>query len=200
MELMEAILKRRSARSFKSDHVPEEVITEMLKAAQAAPSGGNGQPHIFGIIRDEKIKKALAKAAGNQMWIADAPLVIACCAVLDENPCEMPDDDFGIEVNKLRWGSELWRYMTEYSDWDGIAKLLANAAPMIPTEHIFLTAVSHGMSACFVGWLDVEKASEILKLPDDVKCLFLLPVGYPTEPPAPIERKSLDEISFCDTY
>lgn len=62
MDLKTAILTRRSARSFKEDiPVPDTVIQEMLQMAQAAPSGGNGQSHLFGIIREKSTKKALAE-------------------------------------------------------------------------------------------------------------------------------------------
>ena len=78
--------------------------------------------------------------------------------------------------------------------------LLANAAPLIPAEHIFLTTVSHGLSACFIGFLDMEKASRVLRLPEHKICLFLLPVGYPKGGAAPKEKKSRKEISFYNAW
>jgi nitroreductase len=67
-------------------------------------------------------------------------------------------------------------------------------------EHMFLTAVSHGLSACFIGFLDVNKANEILDLPDNITCLFLLPVGYADEIPKEKDTKSIDEISFNNIW
>ena len=155
---------------------------------------------MFGIVRDAATKRALAEAAGSQMWIAEAPVIVACCARLDNNPNTELEDDFGIAVNRLRWGDTFWSYLTDYKNWREVACLLANAAPMIPSEHIMLTAAANGLSSCFIGWLDVEKASDILRLPDDIRCLFLLPIGYADEQPAPQRRKSLEEISFYDVY
>jgi nitroreductase len=200
LELESAILTRRSARKFKSEPVPEEIIEEMLRMAQAAPSGGNGQSHVFGVIRDAQTKEALAEAAGGQMWIAGAPLVVACCSRLETELDSDPEDDFTSIVNRLRWGADFWEYLLRYKDRRAVSTLLANASPLIPAEHMFLTAVSHGLSACFIGWLDVARASAILGLPDDIRCLFLLPVGYPAEEPKPIGRKGIDEIAFWDAY
>lgn len=105
MDLKTAILTRRSARSFKEDiPVPDSIIQEMLQMAQAAPSGGNGQSHLFGIIREKSTKTALAEAAGGQMWIASAPVVIACCARLPVNFRELPPDDFGLTVDPFEMG------------------------------------------------------------------------------------------------
>jgi len=67
-------------------------------------------------------------------------------------------------------------------------------------EHIFLTAVSYVLSACPIGYLDVDKASEVLSLPEHLACLFLLPVGYADEQPGEKNLKSIDEISFYDKW
>lgn len=200
MELMEAIKKRSSVRAFTDKPVPDEIITEMLEAARCAPSGGNSQGWMFGIVRDRKLKSELAEAAGNQMWIADAPVVIACCADISWDMKDLPNDDFGLIVNKLRWGEDFVNYMNNCPDRRSINKLLANPTPLIAGEHIFLTAVSHGLSACFVGYLDTDRASYILQLPEHICCLFLLPVGYAAEPATQQPKKNIEEISFKDTW
>ena len=76
----EAIRQRRSIRKFKADPVPDECITELLESARLAPSGCNAQPWRFKVVRDPEKKLHLAKAAHNQMFIAEAPVVIVCCA------------------------------------------------------------------------------------------------------------------------
>lgn len=200
MEFAEVVKARRSARSFKQAKVGPAIIEEMLDAARLAPSSGNGQSHLFGIVEDEALKLALAKAAGGQMWIADAPLVIACCATLEEDLKDLPEDDFGLIVNQTRFGKPFLEYLNEYEDRRIVKALFANATPLIPAEHIFLTAVSHGLSACFVGYLDVLEASRVLHLPEDKVCLFLLPIGYAEGEPSAKQVKSTKEISFRNTY
>ena len=200
MELYTAISKRRSIRKFKSTPLPDGAVEAMLEAARLAPSGGNGQTHIFGIVCDETLRRGLAHAAGNQLWIADAPVVIACCARLGTDVSELPENDFGVEVNRLRWGNTLWNYITACPERHGASVLLANSAPLIPMEHIALTAASLGLSTCFIGWLDTVRAGELLGLPDDIRCLYLLPVGYADEEPRAIERKTVQQISFTDRF
>ena len=55
MEILEAIHKRRSIRSYSSQPVPEELITQIIRAGMAAPSAGNEQPWHFIVITDRKI-------------------------------------------------------------------------------------------------------------------------------------------------
>lgn len=200
MEILDAILNRRSARSYEARDIPDNILSELLLAAQAAPSGGNGQAHVFGIVREQPRKDALAEAAGGQKWIADAPVVIACCARLDKDWRGLPENDFGLRVNNLRFGDRFVRHLLAYPEWQETAVLLADAVPLIPAEHMILAAKAHGIEGCIIGWLDVQKASEILKLPEDIRCLYLLPVGYPARAPGAKKLRSLEEISFYETY
>ncbi len=56
------------------------------------------------------------------------------------------------------------------------------------------------LSGCWVGYLDIKKASEILNLPDDIVCLFLMPLGYAAEKEEKNEKKSLEELVFYDKW
>lgn len=200
MTVYEAINERRSVRKFKNIPISDDIINGMLEAARLSPSGGNAQGYVFGVIRDIELKSQLAQAAGNQMWIASAPVVFACCADISWDIANQPDDDFGMNVNNLRFDANFINFMKAYPNRQECMRLFENATPLIPTEHIFLTAVSHGLRACFIGYLDIEKASEVLNLPKYLSCLFLLPVGYADEVPEQKKMKSVNEISFYDKW
>ncbi len=200
MELMQTIIARRSIRRFKPDPVPGPVLAEMLEAARLAPSGGNDQGHVFGVVTDAGTKHRLALAAGSQMWIADAPIVIACCAELDWDLADQPETDFGRQVNDKRFGRDFIRYLCAYPDKYARMRLFENATPLIPMEHISLVAASYGLGSCMVGLLDVERVDRILNLPPHISCLFLLPVGYPAATPGKKHTKSLEEIVFHETW
>ena len=200
MTLFEAIEKRRSVRKFKDTPIPKGIIDEMLEAARLSPSGGNAQNYAFGVVTDNDLKMQLAQAAGNQMWIASAPVVIAGCGDISWDIAEQPEDDFGLIVNYLRFGRDFVNFMKQYPNRRACMKLWHNSTPCIAMEHMFLTAVSHGLSACFIGYLDVDKASEVLNLPNNLVCLFLLPVGYADEIQSDKELKSVEDISFYDKW
>lgn len=200
MKFIDVVRKRRSSRKFSNKPVPREIVDELIEAARLAPSGGNGQNWCFGIIRDEVLKSELAIAAGEQEWIATAPIVIACCAKLDGDLKYVPEDDFGLEVNIARFGKDFISYMNAYPDRKTINTFWNNSVPLIPGEHMFLCAVSHGLSACWIGDLDIRRAGEILRLPEDMVCLFLLPIGYACDEPKEIERKAIEEIVFYERW
>jgi nitroreductase len=78
----DAIEKRRSIRKFKRDSVPDEHIMALIEAARLAPSASNTQPWRFKIVSDDEIKVKLAEAAYHQSFVAQAPVVLVCCADL----------------------------------------------------------------------------------------------------------------------
>ncbi|MBO3803266.1 MAG: nitroreductase family protein [Candidatus Brockarchaeota archaeon] len=77
MEVFEAIAKRRSVRKYKSDPIPEEALLRVLEAARLAPSAGNRQPWRFVVVKDAGRRAEIAKAANDQRFVAEAPVVIA---------------------------------------------------------------------------------------------------------------------------
>jgi nitroreductase len=114
MELMKVIRTRRSARSFKPDAISEAILAEILEAGRLAPSLGNAQGWYFGVVKDEQVKQQLAQAAGNQTWIATAPLVIALCANINWHLQPPAEDDFGLVVCLTRYGADFWNYLHCY--------------------------------------------------------------------------------------
>ncbi len=85
MDVYEAIIKRKSVRSFKDEEVPDEIISRLLEAARLAPSASNRQEWRFVVVRDQVMRKKLAEAARGQKFVAEAPVVLACCAETDEH-------------------------------------------------------------------------------------------------------------------
>jgi len=59
--LQELAVNRRSIRGYdKTKDVPDEWVRRILDCARWAPSGGNGQPWEFIVIRDEKTRHQIA--------------------------------------------------------------------------------------------------------------------------------------------
>lgn len=67
MNVSEAIERRYSARAFKPDPVPAEVMRDILQRAHQAPSGGNLQPWRVYAVAGEPLKELVAKAAADGM-------------------------------------------------------------------------------------------------------------------------------------
>jgi len=173
MHVIEAIQKRRSIRKFKKEKIKDEYINLLIYAASLAPCAGNTQEWRFIIVNDERKKEELAKASYKQMWMKDAPVIIAICA--DE------------EEIRNRYGSRGVR-MYMYLDC------------ALAAENLILAAQSLGLGSCIVFAFDDEEVSEILKLPPHIKPIMLIPIGYPDEEPKMPFKKDIGDITFINEY
>jgi nitroreductase len=82
MELMQAILNRRSVRKYSDAPVADKDIHRMLEAAMMAPSAGNAQPWQFVVIRDRTKLETIPQIHPYAKMAADAPLGIMVCGDL----------------------------------------------------------------------------------------------------------------------
>lgn len=171
MDLFEAIEKRRSIRRYRPDPVSDEHLKKILEAARLAPSGKNLQPWRFVIVRDAERKKMLAKASMNQMFIAEADVVV----VILSDP-------------------------TIYSSPGTKRRIPYLQDPMIAVEHMVLAATALGYGTCWIGAFDGDEVKRIVKAPERLAVIALLPIGVPDESPPPKPRKPFEEIFFKEEY
>ncbi len=83
MDVIEVIRKRRSVRSYADRPVEPEKVQRLLEAARLAPSASNRQESRFVVVTQRERRAALARAANDQRFVADAPVIIAACADTD---------------------------------------------------------------------------------------------------------------------
>jgi len=77
-ETIQLLRNHRSVRDFDPDREVSEAHTEtIIEAALAGPNWINGQQVSLIEVREPERKSALAKAAGYQRWIEEAPVFLA---------------------------------------------------------------------------------------------------------------------------
>jgi nitroreductase len=77
MDIWQVFKKRHSVRNFDSrKDVSNDLIEKIIEAAKTAPSAGGLYPTDFIIVRDQKTKEQIARAALRQDFVAQAPVVI----------------------------------------------------------------------------------------------------------------------------
>ncbi len=69
------ILNRRSVREYKDKEVPDEYITEIIKAGQFAPTARHNQAVEFITIKNQKTKDAIFEIVGQEL-VKMAPVLI----------------------------------------------------------------------------------------------------------------------------
>lgn len=165
MDILEIIKNRRSVREFQKKEIPKEIIEKLIEALIWAPSAGNLQSRKFYFIFNQKIKEELAKVALGQDFIAQASLVIVGCT----------DDKIS-----LRYGE---RGKNLYSICDVSASI----------QNLVLLAHAKGLGTCWIGSFDEGEVSKILSLPENLRPIVILPVGWPAEKPEAPPRVSKEK-------
>jgi len=124
-------------------------------------------------VKNSEVKRRLAEAALNQKFVEEAPIVIVVCA----------DESRSFKGYGLR-GKSLY--------------CIQDTAAAI--QNIHLAACSLGLATCWVGAFKEEDVRKILDIPDRVRPVALVPVGYPAEKPSPPLRRPLSQIIHYEKF
>lgn len=189
MSLEEAIARRRSVRRFRGEPLSLSQLSQALWAAQgitdarglrAAPSAGATYPlevfvfvgrggveglaegiyhynvknHSLHLHEGGDQRGELASAALNQEFIAQAPVDIVLCALY--------------ERTSRGYGRRAERYVPMEVGHVG--------------QNVSLQAVALGLATVMVGAFEDERVSILMDLAEEVKPLYIIPLGKPFSP------------------
>jgi len=146
MDVIEAIKTRRSIRKFAGAPVDEGTITELLKAAMAAPSSKNEQPWVFVIIDDRKVLYGVPKFHPYAEMVKSAPVAILVCAdkrrFLSEEvwiqDCAAATQNILLSAHGLGLGAVWLGIYPRVERMEGMEKLLNLPEPIIPFSLVVL--------------------------------------------------------------
>jgi nitroreductase len=173
METSKCIRSRASVRGFRPEDVPDAAVAEILSAATQSPCAGNIQEWRFVVVKNPGNRMRLAEAAFAQATIAKAPVSVVVCADLKE---------IG--------GAYGERGQNLYSVQDAACAAYG----------IMLAAWEKGIGSCWVGSFNEQNVRDILVLPSHVRPLAIIPLGYPSSPPAKPKRKDLSQVMRREFY
>jgi nitroreductase len=171
MDIYEAMRTRTSVRGYRRDPGADDTLKRVLDAARIAPSGKNGQPWTFIVVRDAETRARLVPACKGQGFIAEAPVVIAAC------------------------GREELAYQKMGGYWNSLPVDIG-----IAFAHLMLAATAEGLGTCWIGAFLEEEVRTILGVPPGVKIVALTPLGHPKGDRSTRPRKALDEIVMNERW
>ncbi|MFC1872276.1 nitroreductase family protein [Chloroflexota bacterium] len=209
-EFLELVKKRRSIRRFKPDPVPDEYVEKMIEAARWSPSGANGQPWEFIIVKDQETKNKMAELWLPHRWeqyFIDHTRVEGVKTVggLANPPKDLPafkDAPVLIVVCGDRRTYQATVLSTHFMIGEGgtgggYLKNMGNA-----TYTLHLAAAALGLASQWFSVLEVwgEELKTLLGVPPMLQIHTVVPVGYPAYEPAPSYRRSFEEIVHHERY
>lgn len=171
MDVMEAIRKRRSVRAYQGKPIPQGLLDELTEALRLAPSACNYQPWHFIIVTDPAQRQAVSQACRGQAFIAEAPVVIVGCGLVDESYARMGGYWSSCEIDVA-----------------------------VALDHLTLAAVEAGLGTCWIGAFSENEVKRVLGIPKNVKPVGLITLGYPASETASPGRKPRDQVFSLNKY
>ena len=167
MDFFDAIKTRHSIRAYAETALEDEKLEQILKAANQAPSAGNLQAYEIYLVKRGDLRAELARAAYDQEFLAQAPIVLVFCAHAARS------------VGRYgKRGVELY--------------CLQDAT--IACTFAMLAATALGLSTVWVGAFDDEKVRRTINAPQAHRPVAILPIGYPAEATRYRPRRSLSDL------
>ncbi len=193
----EVLKDRRSIRKFDGKPVKDEDLEQIIEAARLAPSGTNRQPWRFVLLKTEAEK---ARVAGSiiQPFVLEAPAVFICCLDKKAYTKGMVEKRMDELVQSNVISEEAAGYISQFKmpDKPEDVKIPPDAYIDlgIAVQQMALMAEALGLGSCWVRLINPGQIHEQLNLPDELKVVAVLPVGYPAQSPPPRPRLERDEI------
>ena len=201
MELMQAILERRSVRQFLDEPIPDQDLRDIIDAARWAPSASNQQMWKFVIIKNKTILAQMSQlvidkidklsvesgraelhgAKSYSTFFNQAPVTISVfMKPYGKNKSEEAFRSLGYseqEIQRLRG----------YVDIQSIGAAIQN---------ILLAAHVKGYGTCWMCAPNIAapEIEKLLEAEEPWQLKALIPLGRPAQIPKPTSRKALDEI------
>lgn len=152
IETLQVIHSRKSVRTYTDKQVSKEAITELVKAAMAAPTAVNKQPWAFIAIDERKVLDQLAEELPYAKMLKHATAAIVVCG----------DTQKALEG----WENIFW-----VQDCSAATQNILLAA-----EAMQLGAV---WTAVYPATDRMHTVTNILHLPEHIIPLNVIPIGYP---------------------
>ena len=206
-DLLRLMKTRRSIRRYEEEDVSDELLEKLIEAARWSPSGDNGQPWRFIIVRDPETKKALAKIAAEGSGRRFTAEYLT--GRMQERFEGLKDPDKREKAFRKLTSGEVSAFLAnapviivvcaKLDVWD----VLIDSA--MATQNMLLMAHSLGLGSCVVvapvsDMRDDIKVMKLLKIPPGYKVAAPVAIGYPQERPNPRPRLSLEEIIFYEEF
>ncbi len=192
MDVFEAIRTTRAMRRLDpSRPVSDDDLWTIVEAGTKAPSGGNGQPARWLVVRDAEKRAKLGEIYAKS-WAPVAEMYRARVPAEDATTTRV--------LNSADW---LGAHMGEAPVIIVPCAKSGDPASIYPgVQNLFLAARALGLGTTLttVHKLYEQEVRDVLAIPEDVTTFALIPVGYPTGRWGEAQRRPVEEVTYWDTW
>lgn len=173
MDFFDAVTNLGAVRKYEKKEVDDKLIGVMLHMANNADSVGNVQGWEFIVVKDPEIKSQLSKAALKLDIVKNAPVNIVVCADLKK---------FSLKYN------ERGEYLYSIQDTASAITIMIVTAQLL------------GLGTNWIRAFDEENVKRILTLPNEVRPVGIVTVGYPYEKTRKTDLKPFEHMTSSEQF
>ncbi|MHC4973932.1 MAG: nitroreductase family protein [Planctomycetota bacterium] len=199
MDVAQAILSRRSIKTFDPDHeIDDATLQEIFELTTRAPSSFNLQHWRFVVVRDQQRKDRLRDASYGQRHVGEASAVIVVAAKLDAH--EDADSVQQHVPDEKQRQSVVDMIQRFYAKNPQFQRDEAIRSASLAAMTLMLVAQAKGLATCPMIGFDAQKVTAIVELPDSCFPVMLVVLGKPGEgEPFPTSRLPLPQVVKLET-
>jgi nitroreductase/FMN reductase [NAD(P)H] len=157
------ILGRGSQRHYTDKPVTDDLLAVLLACAQSAPTKSDLQQYSIVVVKDPAVREALVGLGSGMEWAPKAPAFLVFCA----------------DLRRIRRLAEIRGHSYQNDNLDTFMNGVVDAA--LAMQSFITAAESVGLGTCPISQIrnKIDRACEILGLPDGVFPIAGLAVGWP---------------------
>ena len=194
LDAVRSVLRRQRAhRSFTDEPITDGVITDILELATRAPSAQNSQPWDFVVVQDPERRAAVWELA-SRLWDMGAK-----DATDGKVSTTMRDDvEHGVRVGFAGAPASIV-VCANTERWD-LALIDSSIWPA--TQNLMTAATAHGLGSALttIGTILADDLRTILKLPDTLVPMAVIPIGHPAKPLGSSRREPVGEHAHREEF
>jgi nitroreductase len=192
-DFFSVVRAQRAHRAFTDEPVPDELVERVFEAATYAPSAENTQPWVFIVVRDAAARGRIGEL-NRRAW-----------------------EGGGREFSRPRLSQEMFAKV-EAGATGGVAnapvivvvcgdtsrcvEAVLEASIWPAAQNLLLAAQALGLGAALTTITTVfdDELRALLALPDHIRPMGIVPLGWPAKPLGPPKRAAVAEKTFRERY
>lgn len=187
MEVLDAIIERRSIRKFQDKEIPKELLENILEVTIKAPSGKNIQPWRFVVLEGEKKKELTNLLSKTLIYLKENGINTGTARntfkIMEQAPTLVFVFNSNITDKNTNDNFANYRWKVDVQSIGGAIQTMLLAAQDMGLGTLWI---------CDIFYCD-SQICNFLNRNDEL--LAAVALGYPNEKPLARSRKNLNEVA-----
>jgi nitroreductase len=192
-DFFSVVRTQRAHRAFTTEAVPDELVERVLEAATYAPSAENTQPWVFIVVRDSTARARIGEL-NCQVWEGGGREF--------SRPRLSPEVFAKVEAGATGGIANAPVLIVVCGDTSRCVEAVLESSVWPAVQNLLLAAHALGLGSALTTITTVfgDELRSLLALPDHVRPLGVVPLGWPAKQLGPPRRAPIAEKSFRDRY